>query len=59
MTTLVLTIHFLGVPMMSTADTYVRARIDIRTKKRAVAALAAMGAFYFRRDPSLDVACRR
>lgn len=28
---------------MHTADTYVRARIDTRTKKRAVAALAAMG----------------
>ena len=28
---------------MNTTDTYVRARIDIRTKKRAVAALAAMG----------------
>lgn len=28
---------------MNTADTYVRARIDLRTKKRAAAALAAMG----------------
>ncbi len=28
---------------MNTADTYVRARIDARTKKRAAAALAAMG----------------
>ena len=28
---------------MNTADTYVRARIDTRTKKRAAAALAAMG----------------
>lgn len=28
---------------MSTADTYVRARIDTNTKERAAAALAAMG----------------
>ena len=28
---------------MTTVDTYVRARIDARTKKRATAALAAMG----------------
>jgi DNA-damage-inducible protein J len=28
---------------MHTADTYVRARIDTRTKKRAAEALAAMG----------------
>ncbi len=28
---------------MNTVDTYVRARIDTRTKKRAAAALAAMG----------------
>ena len=28
---------------MATVDTYVRARIDTRTKKRAAAALAAMG----------------
>lgn len=28
---------------MHTADTYVRARIDTHTKKRAAAALAAMG----------------
>ena len=28
---------------MTTVDTYVRARIDARTKKRAAAALAAMG----------------
>ncbi|NGZ98543.1 MAG: type II toxin-antitoxin system antitoxin, RelB/DinJ family [Nitrospira sp. WS110] len=28
---------------MTTVDTYVRARIDSRTKKRAAAALAAMG----------------
>lgn len=28
---------------MTTVDTYVRARIDTRTKKRAAAALAAMG----------------
>ncbi|OFX09855.1 MAG: translation repressor RelB [Alphaproteobacteria bacterium RIFOXYD12_FULL_60_8] len=28
---------------MTTADTYVRARIDSRTKKRATAALGAMG----------------
>lgn len=28
---------------MSTADTYVRARIDTDTKERAAAALAAMG----------------
>ena len=28
---------------MATVDTYVRARIDARTKKRAAAALAAMG----------------
>lgn len=28
---------------MNTADTYVRARIDTRTKERASAALAAMG----------------
>lgn len=28
---------------MTTVDTYVRARIDSRTKKRATAALAAMG----------------
>lgn len=28
---------------MNIADTYVRARIDLRTKKRAAAALAAMG----------------
>lgn len=28
---------------MSTADTYVRARIDTDTKERATAALAAMG----------------
>ena len=35
-------------------DTYVRARIDSATKKRAAAALAGYGTFHFRCDPPAD-----
>ena len=44
---------------MATADTYVRAPIDAKTKERAADALESMGLSISRRDPFADAARRR